>query len=347
MAMQLAQTDTSLVDAFVAVKLAVALQNFWILRGYATEGRAAVRAMLAHPAVQAAAQARAHALYVGAALAYSQSDLTEALRMLQDCLALRRQLAHNADIAATLSTLAVTLLASGDADSARAACTEALQLVRDSHNRGSEAITLVQLGQVEAHQDQAEQARQHLAQALAIAQEIGHPETEAEAELVLGELAMAQDHTDTAQAAFARSLAICRSANDPRGTALAEWALARVDLQTVRGGRAAEQLCNALLAFDGFEMREAWLGCLEDHAAQALWQGRLPLAIGLAAAADRLRTSARLQRAPQAQRRWQRLLETLRAAGPQDSFDAAWASAQGWDHATAQRLALQASQPLA
>ncbi|MGS0758284.1 hypothetical protein ACVBEH_28435, partial [Roseateles sp. GG27B] len=46
-AMSLAQADTGRVDAVVTVKLAVALQRFWILRGHATEGRAEVDAMLA------------------------------------------------------------------------------------------------------------------------------------------------------------------------------------------------------------------------------------------------------------------------------------------------------------
>ena len=53
------------VDPFIAVKLAVALQRFWILRGYASEGRGLVQAALALPAVQASPHAQAHALYVG------------------------------------------------------------------------------------------------------------------------------------------------------------------------------------------------------------------------------------------------------------------------------------------
>ena len=41
------------VDPIIAVKFAVAMQGFWILRGYATEGRGVVRAALALPAVRA------------------------------------------------------------------------------------------------------------------------------------------------------------------------------------------------------------------------------------------------------------------------------------------------------
>ena len=78
------------VDPIIAVKYAVAMQGFWILRGYATEGRTTVHAALELPAVQASELAMGHALYVGAALAESQSDLAQARLMLERCLALRR-----------------------------------------------------------------------------------------------------------------------------------------------------------------------------------------------------------------------------------------------------------------
>ncbi len=80
------------VDPVIAVKLAVALQGFWILRGYVTEGRRLVKAALELPAVQRMNLAKAHALYVGAALAADQSDHAEALQMLENSLAICREL---------------------------------------------------------------------------------------------------------------------------------------------------------------------------------------------------------------------------------------------------------------
>ena len=46
------------VDAFIAIKIAVALQGFWIWRGHVTEGRGYLRAALALPSVQASDEAR-------------------------------------------------------------------------------------------------------------------------------------------------------------------------------------------------------------------------------------------------------------------------------------------------
>ena len=83
-------------DAVIAVKIEVALMRFWILRGYATEGRNNVRAALELPEVQAAPVVHAHALYVGGTLAASQSDYVEARKMLAACLELRRGLGNPA-----------------------------------------------------------------------------------------------------------------------------------------------------------------------------------------------------------------------------------------------------------
>ena len=346
-AMRVALTDDSGVDPFVAVKLAVALQNFWIMRGHVSEGRADVRAMLARPVIQASEMAQAYALYVGAALAFIQSDLAEAQRMLLECLELRRRLDDPSDIAATLSTLAVTRLKSGDATGALEASTEALPLFRQCEDRVGEAISLLQLGQIEANLGRAAEALKHLNQSLAIAREIKHPETEGEAELVLGELAMARHDVDTAEQDFVRSLAVCLAAGDRRGAANAQWALGHIDMILGRLDEARQRLREALTAFDLFEMRDQWLGCLEDHAALALRHGDPALAVGLASASQRLRESARLFRSPQARQHWEELVADLHGACNQEAFDQAWQQAQSWDSAELQRQAmvLTKSQP--
>ena len=177
------------VDPFIAVKFAVAMQGFWILRGYSTEGRKLVQAALALPAIQASPIAQAWALYVGAALAESQSDHAEARKMLETCLELRRALGNEVDIAATLSTLSIARLQAGDAVEAAAGESEALEIFRRLDDRVGEAIGLLHLGQICLYQGDDATARSHLEQCLAIAREIRHQEVEGECELVLGEVA--------------------------------------------------------------------------------------------------------------------------------------------------------------
>ena len=122
--------------------------RFWILRGYATEGRNNVRAALELPEVQAAPVVHAHALYVGGTLAASQSDYVEARKMLAACLELRRGLGNPREIAATLSTLALIRLNEGDAAQARQSEEEALSIFRELKDRIGEAIGLLHLGEI-------------------------------------------------------------------------------------------------------------------------------------------------------------------------------------------------------
>jgi tetratricopeptide (TPR) repeat protein len=239
-----------------------------------------------------------------------------------------------------LSTLGITHLSSGDLESARADLSEALALFRQCAHRVGEAISQLQLGEVEMQRGQTDTARTHLQAALAIAREIKHPETEGEAELVLGEVELEAGRDAEAERHFQRSLAVCTAAGDRRGEATARWSLGRLDLRAGRLDAAQPRLREALIAFDEFDMRGPWVGCVEDHATLALAWGQATAACGLAAAAQRLRDSAHLARSPLQQQRWLAQQDTLRAALGAGAFDAAWALAQDWETAEVRRQAL-------
>ncbi len=136
------------VDPVIAVKLAVAMQSFWLLRGYVTEGRRYVKAALAMPAVESSSLAKAHALYVGAALAHNQGDHAAARQMLETGLVIHRGLGDAVNIAATLSTLSMARLQAGDAAGAGADQLEALNIFRQLGDRVGESIGLCNLGQI-------------------------------------------------------------------------------------------------------------------------------------------------------------------------------------------------------
>ncbi len=331
-------------DPFVVVKLAVALQNFWIMRGHVREGRDAVAAMRALPAVLASDQALGHVLYVAAALAWAEGDLTEALRLLDDCLARRRALGNSTDVAATLSTRSVARLGSGDAAGAQADAREALAAFSAGGYRVGEAITLLQLGEAEAFAGDDAAALTHLQAARAIVLEIKHPETEGEVERALGDLALARGDIDAAAHSHARSLAVCAAAGDLRGEAEARAALARTDLAAHRLGSAAEHLQAALRAFDQFAMRAPWLLGLECTVALLVRRGgaEVALAAALAAVAQQARAAASLAHSPRAQQAWLALLEAQRQALGQAAFEAAWQRGLSWDRRQTQQQALDA-----
>ncbi|MEO8124311.1 MAG: tetratricopeptide repeat protein [Burkholderiales bacterium] len=323
------------VDPVIAVKLAVAMQGFWILRGYATEGRGVVRSALALPAIQASDIAHAWTLYVGATLAESQSDHPEARRMLETCLTLRRRLDNRSDVAATLSTLSLAKLQAGDAEGALESEHEAIQIFRDLGDKSGEAIGLIHLGQIRAYLGDAERAREHLEQCLVIAREIKHQEIQGECQLQLGELAF--DEADIAQAVlwFKRSLTVCREAADKRGEANALRWLGKTDLQQGDLVSARARLDEAMRAFRAFEMWEELLGAMDDLAALVQCEGASGLAVRIMAAGTMSRTRRRLARSPRAEERAQAQAAGLRVELTAPVFESDWNDGCEWeiDHA--------------
>jgi len=287
-----------------------------------------VQAALALPAIQASPVAQAWALYVGAALAEGQSDHAEARKMLETCLALRRTLNNEVEIAATLSTLQIAQLQAGDAIAATVGENEALEIFRRLNDRVGEAIGLLHLGQIWLYRGDDTAARSYLEQCLAVAREIRHQEVEGECELVLGEVALERGDADQACHCFKRSLTVCRDAGDKRGEANALRWLARVELQSGDFGSARARLSEALRAFRAFEMRDELLGCLEDHAQLAEAEGKLEIAVTLAAVVARSRDRLVLHRSPRGELRWQGFVGRLRSAMTDALFNTAWDDAQ-------------------
>jgi predicted ATPase/class 3 adenylate cyclase len=328
------------VDRVIAVKIAVAMQGFWILRGYTTEGRGVVRAALALPEIQASDRAHAHALYVGAALAESQSDHAEARQMLEACLALRRGLGDEFDIAATLSTLSMARLPAGDAAGARESELEALQIFRRLGEAVGEAIGLLHLGQIDAYAGEPERARAQLEDGLLLALRIKHQEVEGECQLALGELAFEAGDAAAARTRFQRSHLVCREAGDKRGEARALRWLGKADMLEGDDEAAQRRLDEALLALRTLEMREDLLACLDDHSALAVRRGRDELAVALAAAVDGARERLGLVLPPRRAPARRLKLDRLRAAMPDGRFDTAWAEGARWDVDEAAQRAL-------
>jgi predicted ATPase/class 3 adenylate cyclase len=333
------------VDAFIAVKIAVNMQGFWTLRGYLTEGRAAVRAALALPDVQASPMAQAHALYVGAALAAHQSDYDEAEQMLETCLALRRQLGNDADIAATLSTLALARFGGGDTHGALTGEQEALPLFRECGHKVGEAVALLHLGQFFARLDDETAARTHLQAGLALARQIKHQEVEAECELVLGQLALANEQRDVAAKHFERSLGVCRASGDRHGEASAQWWQGKLALEGGDLVTAREQLCLSLRAFVAAERRLETLLCLRDHARLLVRFGAGEAAVEVASTATAGLELINTQRTERAEARWQAELSDLHGSLPDPAaFQQAWDTGQdaGLDSAVRRVLAAPA-----
>jgi tetratricopeptide (TPR) repeat protein len=318
------------VDPFIAVKIGVALQGFWMLRGYITEGRALMRSALELPAVQGTPMAKAWALYVGATLAEAQSDQSEALEMFEACLALRRGLGNERDIAATLSTLSLARLRGGDTEGAEQGELEALKLFRTLGDKYGEAIGLLHLGQICHRADKHDEALEYLKQGLAAAQRIKNKELEGECQLHIGELTYEAGQFAEAENIFKRSLAVSREAADKRGEANSTRWLGKCELQRGARDMAWTRLTDALRAFASFELWEEALDCIEDLAMLIL-ESEAGKSARLLSAVSQARERLQLRPSRKAEQRMKERLARLQEVLGEEPFAAAWDRGKGLD----------------
>jgi predicted ATPase/class 3 adenylate cyclase len=328
------------VDPVVAVKIEVALMWFRILRGYASEGRKYIRAALAEPAVQASDFIHGHALYVGAALAYSQGDNAEAKEMLERCLEIRNRDGKRPEIAHALSTLAVVKLNLGDPDGARDAATKSIEIVRALDDRVNETIALMQLGQIAAYVGEDSLAVSHFKECLDVAREIKYADLECDCELMLGQLSLFAGDIDVANTTFGRAMKIARDAGDKRCEATALWRLGEAALAAGDAEGAKIRLVGALRAFQGFDMYVELVGCLEDFATMLRLSGSGAAAAKIYAAAETARKLLVLPRNPRQAQKWDDSVAATRVALDGAEFQRAWSEGESWQTSYAVQYAL-------
>ncbi|MCC6246403.1 MAG: hypothetical protein IT499_01385 [Rubrivivax sp.] len=327
-------------DPMIAVKLPVALTGFWSLRGYAAEGRKAVRAALALPAIQASDLARAHALYTEAVLAMAQGDHVAAREMLETCLELRRRIGEPVWIAAALSTLSAVLLQAGDVNGAARHEIEALGFFVAGDDKLGQAISWLHRAQIHVWAGNGESALQDVEQALTLARTIGNRELEAESELTIAQARLILGDAAAAEQATARSLKLCRSAEDKRGEASAAWWAGHLAVLAGDAARARELLPAALRELRSQEMRPQMLGCLDDVALLLDLEGSPAAALELAVASDQARGRLRLARSPREEQQWRDRLREIWNRLPEAAAEAASDSGRALETEDALRAAL-------
>jgi len=333
------------VDPVIAVKLIVALQGYWIMRGDMSEGRRLINAVLAMPAIQGHSLARAHALYVGAALAINQGDPVESLAMAETARDLHRQFGEGPNYAAALSTLAKIRLDLGDTEGARVDNAQAIELFRSLGDRLGELICLSVFGQIALSGDETDPAREQLLAGLVLAREVESPELEGTFELLLGEVDLETGSLDAAHERLSRALEVARAGADSLDEAKALWRLGSVALARGAEHKARQHFGEALRRFQAAQMWKELLGCLEEAVQLALLAGAPEQAARIAATTDSAWRRTRLCRRPAVQARWDAQLATLRSLLGAKRFEACWNEASAaWSTDDAIRAALAVPQ---
>ena len=140
-----------------ALRLATALERFWVIRGYRHEGLAFLESALAGSA-EAAVEVRAKALLAAARLAFAQSNYHRGEMLARESLALFRELGDKRGIALTLDRLGMAAWRQGNFAAARELMEEDLALFRDIQDQGRVAWSLFTLGLLNTKQGEYPQA---------------------------------------------------------------------------------------------------------------------------------------------------------------------------------------------
>jgi predicted ATPase/DNA-binding SARP family transcriptional activator len=197
------------------LRLGGALGRFWERRGYYwTEGRAHLAGLLALPEAATRTAARGRALNSAGTLARFQGDPVAARVLLEESLAIFRELENKEDIAWSLRSMANLAHDETEYGRARAPLEESLAIFRELGNKRGIAYALNDLGWVVRAQGDYEAARALLEESLAIWGELVDKNGLANSLLGLAHIAQATGDSQKAKALLEEGVALIREIED-------------------------------------------------------------------------------------------------------------------------------------
>ena len=200
------------------LRLATALQQFWFLRGYLSEGRrfleqALDAGRLEHTSISS--QVRASALYTAGYLAIWQNDPGQTIVLLEESERLSRQLQDKQGIASVLTYLGVMTHNRGEVAAAAAMHEEALHLCREVGAKSTLAELIGIMGGIALFHGEYTKAREILEESLGLSQEVGNVWITATMLYALGWIAYEQGAYTHARMLTEESLAHYRTLGTP------------------------------------------------------------------------------------------------------------------------------------
>ena len=301
-----------------ALRTAVALWWFWVVRGYASEGREWLTTLLErfkpHGAAGGRAQLRVRALEAAGHLASFQGDLAAARRFHQQNLPVVEELGDASGLYRTLQNLGFVARQQEDWDAARGYLERCLAVGREGGDRDEVGNALHNLGNLAHDTGDYERARNLLEESLPILQQTGRPRGSAIAHQSLSIVALDLGDYERARVESQQALAFHEQAGDHRSAAIALSNLASVAIAQGDFGTAEQHLCDSLRILQDIADPVATAGVLERFAVLLAAQGKAEGALRLAGAAESLREANGAQLAPAAQSRLDAQIASATAA---------------------------------
>ncbi len=266
------------------LRLAGALWRFWWQRGYLSEGIAWFDQLLA-PSQPVSTDVRARALNGAGNLNWTRGNLEKSWRLHIECLALRRELGDDAEIAKSLNNLG---------------------LVATYLKRESDAVA-------------------YFEESLEIHRRIGHLRPIAGVLVNLGELVMQQGDLARADDLIQESLRLYREFGDPRGTADSLHNLGGLACDLRQFERARAYLAESIALYANVGDQHGIAACLQDFAVVLMESGELQRAVWLLGCAAHIRATLGGRMTPVELTRYEGLIEAARTVLGTDDFTAAMA----------------------
>ena len=209
----------------LCLRLAGALGLFWEARGYFSEGRERLSAILSTEAAQRRTIRRAKLLARAAELAYRQSDYAATVELAEESLEIYRELEDKPGTASVLIKLGNAATEAGDYETASRFLEEAHALWQDLGDKHGTARALINLGWAALRPGDYQLAKTRLEAALVISRELEDTRSIGFELSGLGEVALRQGDYERARKLLEESLELRDSlaTNGGSGCRLARW----------------------------------------------------------------------------------------------------------------------------
>ena len=305
-------------------RLASALGLFWEARGYYTEGRELLTAILLSETARGRTAGRARILARAAELAYRQSDYSATMSFAGESLAIYREVGDKQGMASALVKLGNAATEMGDYAAASAFLDEAMKTWRVLKDKHGIARALISSGWVALRSGKYVSAKARLTQALALSRDLGDTRHIAFELSGLGEVALRQQDYVRATQLVEESLELRRQLGNKWGVGVSLGILGWIAMREEKWDRAMARLGESLEVRReiGDQSGSAW--CLERLAAVAMAQGQAEKAARLFGAGAALRASIKSVIDPADQPAYDSKILSLRKELGKERFTVVW-----------------------
>ncbi|HSL31720.1 MAG TPA: tetratricopeptide repeat protein [Anaerolineales bacterium] len=306
------------------LRLAGALGLFWETRGYFSEGRERLSAILAMETAQLRTSARARLLARAAELAYRQSDYAATVEYAEESLGIYREINDWQGTASMLIKLGNAATEAGDYAAATEYLNEALTIWRERGDRRGTARALISLGWAALKPGDHQLARARLEEALTLSRELKDTRSMGFELSGLGEIALRQGEYARAKQLLEESLGLRQQLGNKWGIGVSAGTLGWVAIREGNWKQAMDWLAESLEVRQEIGDKGGCAWCLERLAEIAMAQQNPEKALRLLSAAAKLRIAIGSVIDPVDQEEYQNRRSTLRKELGEERFAAVW-----------------------